>query len=106
MGDQPQPPSRRTAFSPDGLWWYDGSQWRPAISPDGLWRWNGHAWEPARAAARPGGSASSAGTAVAITVVAFVGILLFVSFITIIVLLTMGNQIANVFSNVAAALGS
>ncbi|HEX6348402.1 MAG TPA: DUF4328 domain-containing protein [Candidatus Dormibacteraeota bacterium] len=36
-------------FSPDGLWYWDGAQWRQAISPDGHWRWNGTAWQPAAA---------------------------------------------------------
>src|SRR6478609_1111108 len=46
----PEPASR---FSPDGLWWFDGSAWRPTTSPDGHWRWNGQAWVPARRASLP-----------------------------------------------------
>ena len=34
-------------FSPDGEWYWDGSQWRPAFSPDGRWRWDGTGWRPA-----------------------------------------------------------
>ena len=33
--------------SPDGLYYWDGGQWKTAISPDGGWRWNGSAWQPA-----------------------------------------------------------
>src|SRR5881296_965723 len=88
VGDQPQTPSTpRTAFSPDGMWRWDGSGWVPA-GPG-----------PARA----GGGA---GAAIGITVVAFIGILFLVSIVVIVILLTMGNQISNVFSNVAAALGA
>src|SRR5437762_2504650 len=97
MGDQPQGPGApRTAFSPDGLWWWDGAQWRPAISPDGLWRWNGRAWEAARPAPAPGRGGGAA-TAAIVTVVAFAGVLVLVSVVVIVILLTMGNQIANVF---------
>jgi hypothetical protein len=85
------------------MWWWDGAQWRPAISPDGRWRWDGRTWVPAAASS---GSAGRGGMAVLITILAFGGILLFVSFVTVIVLLTMGEQIKNVFSNVVAALGS
>lgn len=46
----PEPASR---FSPDGLWWFDGSAWRPTTSPDGHWRWTGQAWVPARRASLP-----------------------------------------------------
>jgi hypothetical protein len=104
MGSNP-PGRGPTTFSPDGFWWWDGAQWRSAISPDGRWRWNGQAWEPARPLAPPrtGGGAA---TAVIITVAAFGAIVLFVSILTLVVLLTMGNQIANVFSNVVAALGA
>ena len=96
-------PPQRPVFSPDGFWWWDGAQWRPAISPDRLWRWNGQAWEPNRPAAAP---RSGGATAAIVVVVAFVGVVVLVSIFAIVVLLTMGNQIANVFSNVAAALGS
>ena len=85
------------------MWWWDGSQWRPAVSADRRWRWDGRAWVPAQAQPQSGGRA---GLAVLIAVLAFGGILVVVSAITVVVLLTMGNQIANVFSNVAAALGS
>ena len=104
MGDQPASPGApRTAFSPDGLWWWDGSQWRPAISPDGLWRWNGRGWEPAGPGPthRTGGGTA---TAAIVTVAAFAGVLVLVSVVVVVILLTMGNQIANVFSNVVAAL--
>ncbi|HEY3195332.1 MAG TPA: pilus assembly protein [Candidatus Dormibacteraeota bacterium] len=39
-------------------------------------------------------------------VVSFAAVLVLVGFVVIVILLTMGNQIANVFSNVAAALVS
>jgi hypothetical protein len=97
--------SAPTVFSPDGLWWWDGAQWRSALSPDRRWRWDGRAWVPAGVLpARAGGGGAAA--AVIVTVVAFGGVLLLASIVVIVVLLTMGNQIANVFSNVAAALTS
>jgi Flp pilus assembly pilin Flp len=42
--------------------------------------------------------------AVGIAIAAFLGILILVSIVVVVILATMGNQIANVFSNVAAAL--
>ena len=104
MGAQPPtPPAPRPTFSPDGLWWWDGAQWRPAVSADGRWRWDGRAWVPAPAQAPKGGGRT---TAIVIAVLAFGGILFLVSLFTVLILYTMGNQISNVFSNVAAALGS
>ena len=102
MSTPAAPGPQRTPFSPDGLWWWDGSEWKAAVSPDGMWRWNGQAWVPARPARSGGGGA----TAVVVTLLIFGGVLVLVSVLVIVVLLTMGNQIANVFSNVAAALGS
>ena len=102
-GQPPTPPPPRPTFSPDGLWWWDGAQWRPAVSADGRWRWDGGAWVPAPAHA-PKGRGSA--TAIVIAVLAFGGILFLVSLFTVLILYTMGNQISNVFSNVAAALGS
>jgi hypothetical protein len=102
MGGNPEAQSAPRQFSPDGLWWWDGAQWRPAISPDGLWRWDGRTWVPAGPPARRGG----AGMAVLVTILVFGGVLVLVSIVTLVILLTMGNQIANVFSNVVAALGS
>jgi uncharacterized RDD family membrane protein YckC len=46
----------------------------------------------------------SAATAVVVSVVAGVGILVFTSIVVIVILLTMGGQIKNVFSNVTVAL--
>ncbi len=60
----PPPPSAEPGvqYSPDGRWWWDGSQWLPApgppppapsvapgvqYSPDGRWWWNGWQWTPA-----------------------------------------------------------
>lgn len=104
MGGQPPTPAApRPTFSPDGLWWWDGAQWRPALSADGRWRWDGRTWVPAPVqAAKRGGS----GLAIVIALLAFGGILFLVSLFTVLILYTMGSQISNVFSNVVAALGS
>jgi hypothetical protein len=32
------------SHSPDGLWWWSGSDWRPAVSLDGIWWWDGEVW--------------------------------------------------------------
>jgi hypothetical protein len=99
----PPPPPPVTRFSADGYWWWDGAEWKPALSPDGLWRWTGHGWVPARPAASGGG-----GQAVGLTIGligAFMVVLVLVSLVVVVILLTMGNQIANLFSNVVAALG-
>jgi hypothetical protein len=107
MGDPSRPKSAaaQTRFSADGFWWWDGAEWRPAISQDRLWRWNGQSWEPARpdatAAGRPG-----AGAAIGITIAIFLGVIVLVALITVVILYTMGGQISNVLSNVAAALNS
>jgi hypothetical protein len=105
MAAQPAP-APQTKFSDDGFWWWDGASWKPAVSPDRLWRWNGQTWVPAQtpvtiAAPAKGGGA---GMAVLITVAIFLGVLVVVSILVTIILLTMGNQIANVFDNVATAL--
>ena len=31
-------------LSPDGNYYWDGSQWQTTLSPDGAYRWNGTAW--------------------------------------------------------------
>ena len=55
----------------------------------------------------PARGASAGGGAVALVAgLSFVAILMLVSVIVIVILLTMGNQIQNVFSNVTVALGS
>lgn len=36
--------ARPVQFSPDGEWFWDGTQWRSAYSPDRRWRWDGAAW--------------------------------------------------------------
>ena len=102
----PPPAVAQARFSADGLWWWDGTQWRPAYSQDRLWHWNGQAWEPARPAPTGRSSGPGAGAAIGITVAIFAGIIVLVSAVVVVILLTMGNQIANVFSNVVAALGS
>ena len=92
-------------FSPDGLWWWDGTQWRSALSPDGLWRWDGRSWLPARPVPQPGAGGPGR-SALLVTCLVLGGILLLVVLITTVVLYSMGSQITNVFSNVAAALGT
>jgi Flp pilus assembly pilin Flp len=101
----PRPAAAQTRFSADGFWWWDGAEWRPAISQDRLWRWNGQAWEPARVGPTQAGR-GGAGAAIGITVAIFLGVIVLVSLVTVLILYTMGGQISNVFSNVAAALNS
>ena len=106
VGEHPSPqttPGAQTRFSADGFWWWDGSTWKPTLSEDRLWRWNGQAWEPARFPATRS-SGPGAGTAIGITVAVFLGIVGIVVIFAAVVLYTMGAQISNVFSNVAAAL--
>lgn len=98
----PQPPPSQPRFSPDGSWWWTGTEWKPAISPDHLWRWNGYQWVPYQV---PTGTGGTARITIGIVAGAIV-VVAFVSFIAVIILLTMGNQITNVFSNVTAALGT
>lgn len=33
-------------LSPDGEWFWDGTEWRVAYSPDRRWRWDGRSWVP------------------------------------------------------------
>src|SRR5258708_5744935 len=102
----PPPSAAQTRFSADGFWGWDGTEWRPAYSQDRLWHWNGQAWEPARPASATRSGGVGAGAAIGITVAIFAGILVLVSLVVVVILLTMGNQITNVFSNVVAALAS
>jgi hypothetical protein len=109
MGDPraPTPGPAQPRFSADGFWWWDGAEWRPALSRDRMWRWNGQSWEPSRlTGAAISRSGTGAGVAIGITVAIFLGIVVLVSLITVVILLTMGHQIANVFSNVVAALST
>ena len=100
---QRQAPSAppNTRFSSDGFWWWSGAEWKPAVSPDRLWQWNGATWVPRAVAA---GSRPGAGVGVVITIGGFAGVLVLVSLLTVVVLLTMGGQIGNLFSNVVGAL--
>jgi hypothetical protein len=102
----PASPNRPASFSPDGFWWWDGTQWRSAISADGRWRWNGTAWEPHHTGAPAKAGGGGATTAILITVLAFGGILVLVGILVAASLYAMGDQISNVFSNVIAALGA
>jgi hypothetical protein len=103
----PPPVAAPTRFSADGFWWWDGSEWKPALSQDRLWRWNGQSWEPAgRGGVAMSSGGPGAGAAIGITVAILLGIVVLVGLITVAILYTMGNQIANVFSNVVAALGT
>ncbi|HEY3084853.1 MAG TPA: hypothetical protein VGK28_05285 [Candidatus Dormibacteraeota bacterium] len=105
MGSTPQGRGP-TTFSPDGFWWWDGAQWRSAVSPDRRWRWNGQAWVPLRPLAPPARGGGAATAAILVTVLAFGGVIVLVAILTLVILLTMGNQLSNVFSNVVAALGA
>ena len=91
-------------YSPDGFWWWDGASWKPAYSQDRLWRWNGQTWVPAQAAPPP--SKGGSGLAIGLIVGGFVLVLVVVAAIVVGLLYFAGPQISNVFSNVAAALGS
>ncbi len=84
-------------MSPDGRWWWDGARWFPAVSADGLWRWNGIQWVPVGKRRGPGGVVIG-------TLLGCAAIFLLTSLVVIVILLTMGGQISNVFSNVVAAL--
>jgi len=86
-------------FSPDGFWWWDGSQWKAAVSADRLWRNRG-----AAAPARAGGGGTA--TAVVVTILGFAAVAVLVSILVIVALLAMGNQLSNVFENVVTALGA
>ena len=37
-------PAGTGQLSPDGYWWWNGSQWVSAVSADGRWRWDGEKW--------------------------------------------------------------
>jgi Flp pilus assembly pilin Flp len=67
-----------------------------------MWRWNGQSWMPAGPP-----PAAGAGSGVGLTlglVAGFVGIVVLVLLVVAAILYTMGGQIANVFSNVTAAM--
>ncbi len=91
-------------YSADGFWWWDGSSWKPAYSQDRLWRWNGQTWVPAQAA--PAQSRGGTGAVIGLVVGGFMLVLVVVAAIVVGLLYFAGPQISNVFSNVAAALGS
>ena len=77
------------------------------MSADRMWRWDGQRWVPnAPLQVQRAGGGGGTATAVVVTILAFGGIIVIVSVLVIVVLLTMGNQIGNVFSNVVAALNS
>jgi hypothetical protein len=75
-------------------------------SPDGRWVWNGTTWVPALPPPRPAQPAS-AGRVVGWGLGLVLGgcaVLMLTSIVVIVILLTMGNQIQNVFRNVVVAL--
>ena len=37
-------PSAPPTYSPDGEWWWSGSDWKPALSPDRQLRFDGESW--------------------------------------------------------------
>ena len=51
MADTPQ-------ISPDGLWFWTGSEWKSLLSGDGSKRWDGHAWMPTALAPSPSESST------------------------------------------------
>jgi hypothetical protein len=91
-------------FSADGFWWWDGANWRPAYSQDRLWRWTGQTWVPS--AGPPTRAGGGAGLAIGLGLGLFLLIVVAVAVVVVVILGTMGNQFLNIFSNVAAALGS
>ncbi|HEV2033220.1 MAG TPA: hypothetical protein VGU71_03315 [Candidatus Dormibacteraeota bacterium] len=40
-------------LSDDGMWYWDGQQWRATLSEDGRWRWDGQKWQPAATSMAP-----------------------------------------------------
>ena len=74
----------------------------PQYSPDGRWYWDGQRWIPVGPQVRR----TPAGATIAVLIASFVGILFMIWIVVIVILLTMGGQIKNVFSNVAVALNS
>ena len=101
----PVPAGQQGRYSADGFWWWDGANWQPAYSQDRLWRWNGQSWVPA--VGQPSTAATgNAGLAIGLGIGLFVLVIVMVVVIVLVVLGTMGDQIANIFSNVAAALSS
>ena len=102
----PVPAGQQGRYSADGFWWWDGANWQPAYSQDLLWRWNGQSWVPAAGPPPASGGGGGAGLAIGLGVGLFVLVIVMVVVIVLVVLGTMGDQIANLFSNVAAALAS
>ena len=72
------------------------------MDASGAWRWNGVRWEVRTAAPSGGGGGSAALAGIGIVV----GVLFLTSFVVIVILVTMGGLIENVFSNVVGALAT
>ena len=43
-------------LSPDGLYYWDGTQWQTTLSHDGRTRWNGSEWIPVQGIGSPAGT--------------------------------------------------
>jgi len=96
MGELPQ------RLSPDGHWWWDGSDWRSVVSPDGWWRWNGERWVAARA--QPQRAGPRTGMLVALIATGAVVVLVAASVLTYAVVTGL-NNVQKVTSSSTAAGG-
>ena len=92
-----QPAAPHTRYSEDGFWWWDGASWKPAVSPDRLWKWTGQTWVPAQTSGEA--PAKGPGSAILVSVLVFVGVLILVSIVATVIFLSVGDQMSNVVTN-------